>query len=109
MFVFFLQEEDGLRDLTGTGVQTCALPICFAVHISHVQAAIRRIGKLYRTKPVIGAGDKFTLLFTLGSAGNRLHPVIVQTLAMNQIAPCISNESVSEEIQIGRASCRERV
>src|SRR2546430_5816676 len=27
MFVFF-QAEDGIRDLTVTGVQTCALPIC---------------------------------------------------------------------------------
>src|SRR5205085_4948440 len=24
---FFFQEEDGIRDLTATGVQTCALPI----------------------------------------------------------------------------------
>src|SRR5688572_33441776 len=28
MFVFFFQAEDGIRDLTVTGVQTCALPIC---------------------------------------------------------------------------------
>src|SRR5438270_9750116 len=26
-FVFFFQAEDGIRDLTMTGVQTCALPI----------------------------------------------------------------------------------
>src|SRR2546430_3617828 len=26
---FFFQAEDGIRDLTVTGVQTCALPICF--------------------------------------------------------------------------------
>src|SRR3989475_6325315 len=28
MFFFFFQAEDGIRDLTVTGVQTCALPIC---------------------------------------------------------------------------------
>src|SRR5688572_33209137 len=28
---FFFQAEDGIRDLTVTGVQTCALPICVAV------------------------------------------------------------------------------
>src|SRR2546430_11053858 len=28
--VFFFQAEDGIRDLTVTGVQTCALPICRA-------------------------------------------------------------------------------
>src|SRR2546430_17118753 len=27
--VFFFQAEDGIRDLTVTGVQTCALPISF--------------------------------------------------------------------------------
>ena len=25
--VFFFQAEDGIRDVAGTGVQTCALPI----------------------------------------------------------------------------------
>src|SRR2546427_4912474 len=29
-FVFFFQAEDGIRDLTVTGVQTCALPIPIA-------------------------------------------------------------------------------
>src|SRR5205085_7426277 len=28
-FFFFFQAEDGIRDLTVTGVQTCALPICW--------------------------------------------------------------------------------
>src|SRR2546430_8249951 len=28
LFFFFFQAEDGIRDLTETGVQTCALPIC---------------------------------------------------------------------------------
>src|SRR2546427_4577519 len=28
-FFFFFQAEDGIRDLTVTGVQTCALPIWF--------------------------------------------------------------------------------
>src|SRR2546427_8706258 len=30
-FFFFFQAEDGIRDLTVTGVQTCALPI-YGVH-----------------------------------------------------------------------------
>src|SRR2546421_3681359 len=28
-FFFFFQAEDGIRDLIVTGVQTCALPICW--------------------------------------------------------------------------------
>src|SRR5207245_4645566 len=31
-FVFFFQAEDGIRDATVTGVQTCALPICILTH-----------------------------------------------------------------------------
>src|SRR5256886_13408491 len=30
VFLFFFQAEDGIRDLTVTGVQTCALPISYA-------------------------------------------------------------------------------
>src|SRR2546430_10178903 len=30
-FFFFFQAEDGIRDLTVTGVQTCALPILLAL------------------------------------------------------------------------------
>src|SRR6516164_10698110 len=32
MFVFFFQAEDGIRDGTVTGVQTCALPICLLMY-----------------------------------------------------------------------------
>src|SRR5438270_14045332 len=33
-FFFFFQAEDGIRDLTVTGVQTCALPIsCWDYHL----------------------------------------------------------------------------
>ena len=28
---FFFQAEDGIRDTSVTGVQTCALPICAAI------------------------------------------------------------------------------
>src|SRR2546427_9998362 len=31
LFFFFFQAEDGIRDLTVTGVQTCALPILLEV------------------------------------------------------------------------------
>src|SRR3972149_1817518 len=34
--VGFFQAEDGIRDLTVTGVQTCALPICIIVNSGHI-------------------------------------------------------------------------
>src|SRR5207245_6253807 len=35
---FFFQAEDGIRDATVTGVQTCALPICHLAIVDHVVA-----------------------------------------------------------------------
>src|SRR5256886_8961072 len=54
LFVFFFQAEDGIRDLTVTGVQTCALPISLpkrsvidliAYFISDIEEALDK-GKL---------------------------------------------------------------
>src|SRR5256886_5009292 len=39
-FVFFFQAEDGIRDLTVTGVQTCALPISGGIPLVPTQASI---------------------------------------------------------------------
>src|SRR2546430_3027916 len=49
-FFFFFQAEDGIRDLTVTGVQTCALPIFFHWHLSENQgfrAESRKFPKLH--------------------------------------------------------------
>src|SRR2546430_11777167 len=45
-FVFFFQAEDGIRDLTVTGVQTCALPIFFAAPDAVPRAeGLRQLGE----------------------------------------------------------------
>src|SRR5256886_13688344 len=41
--VFFFQAEDGIRDLTVTGVQTCALPIYAA--LAHLVVARPRVDR----------------------------------------------------------------
>src|SRR2546430_6401354 len=41
VFFFFFQAEDGIRDLTVTGVQTCALPISFALGFGWAAARSR--------------------------------------------------------------------
>src|SRR5207248_5194134 len=38
---FFCQAEDGIRDRTVTGVQTCALPIISLVHVQSVGSDVR--------------------------------------------------------------------
>src|SRR2546427_7394877 len=50
LFFFFFQAEDGIRDLTVTGVQTCALPICAA---GRAERARRPQGG----RPCLRAGD----------------------------------------------------
>src|SRR6266481_9309518 len=44
-FIFFFQAEDGIRDGTVTGVQTCALPICRS-RWRTVRKAIGRLDRL---------------------------------------------------------------
>src|SRR5438309_12112729 len=38
---FFFQAEDGIRDGTVTGVQTCALPIYPAIHRGHIVGRVQ--------------------------------------------------------------------
>src|SRR2546430_6114691 len=49
--VFFFQAEDGIRDLTVTGVQTCALPICN-------RTALRGSGRALTTSPERARGAR---------------------------------------------------
>src|SRR5689334_23622226 len=44
---FFFQAEDGIRDGTVTGVQTCALPIYFATTIAPGMRDVLLTGKVY--------------------------------------------------------------
>src|SRR2546430_7683549 len=65
LFFFFFQAEDGIRDLTVTGVQTCALPISEA-------AAVRTTACTSRTSAqrAIKAGRRATMPFQMPRAGS---------------------------------------
>src|SRR2546430_10060407 len=88
--IFFFQAEDGIRDLTVTGVQTCALPIYHLDphHQLVVLSLFRELARKGRTvittlhDPTLAArfADRALLLFGDG-----------------------------RWTEIGRASCRERV
>src|SRR5215470_5655354 len=45
-FFFFFQAEDGIRDATVTGVQTCALPICRRPGVAGATARVAATGDL---------------------------------------------------------------
>src|SRR2546430_3807289 len=52
--LFFFQAEDGIRDLTVTGVQTCALPICRLLRHAVGDGSARGLDQLRR----LGAGQR---------------------------------------------------
>src|SRR2546430_10643558 len=55
---FFFQAEDGIRDLTVTGVQTCALPISFGGYASFWRA--NRLMRLMRLPRWVAAAAQAT-------------------------------------------------
>src|SRR5438270_2941617 len=64
---FFFQAEDGIRDLTVTGVQTCALPI-FDLHARAWQEAFAHFGKQIPYERV---------RYQIGKGGDQLMPVFL--------------------------------
>src|SRR5438874_1465767 len=94
------QAEDGIRDLYVTGVQTCALPICVLGGISTGQDITVAIA----VKPTSSIRSP---RHSIDLDGN---PVIVETFGRHD--PCVGIRAtpIAEAmLEIGRASCRERV
>src|SRR5690348_17902975 len=56
-FFFFFQAEDGIRDGRVTGVQTCALPICFRHDARHFKQHFKQFdAKEQNPSPLRGGG-----------------------------------------------------
>src|SRR2546429_8815991 len=55
-YFFFFQAEDGIRDVAVTGVQTCALPISYALLTSTYDIKGKGEGKKTAGKVIGGAG-----------------------------------------------------
>src|SRR2546430_9289500 len=90
----FFQAEDGIRYLTVTGVQTCALPICLdpAYHEKQKTDRAWKIRYHYCHK-----NPKWNASILFGEPG--WEPAVIQ----------MQPSSWRSMHQIGRASCRERV
>src|SRR2546427_13044811 len=57
LFFFFFQAEDGIRDLTVTGVQTCALPISGGASLGPRGRATAAAIDLALHPPAVGRAD----------------------------------------------------
>src|SRR2546430_8309503 len=94
-FLFFFQAEDGIRDLTVTGVQTCALPIYR--------------GSRPPTTPRSGQRGRESTLTTPPSIAKSSAPRTRCSISCAQ--PCTSfkdsNRARSEERRVGK-ECRSR-
>src|SRR5688572_32583467 len=83
-FFFFFQAEDGIRDLTVTGVQTCALPIF----------VFGAVGTIYLT--------------VTPRLEERLQEQKLDRLQADARTNVDGRTGFAEGYEIGRASCRER-
>src|SRR5688572_30866104 len=88
---FFFQAEDGIRDLTVTGVQTCALPILS-------RRDVERYADLGALRAVANGGR-------IGTIAQRE----TERVDENGLARAGFAGHDVEPVEIGRASCRERV
>src|SRR5437763_3493317 len=62
---FFFQAEDGIRDTSVTGVQTCALPICqFEIDPAVVKLVPADTAQKYQIVPLSRAGATLTIAMT---------------------------------------------
>src|SRR5207248_8852520 len=94
----FFQAEDGIRDRTVTGVQTCALPIS--------GVSRRRAGRIDGIHPAF---------LVLGGTTALVHQVLDGSAASGRdvaraalMSPSATSAAL-RVLEIGRASCRERV
>src|SRR5260370_3179858 len=89
---FFFQAEDGIRDSSVTGVQTCALPISQPFLVDQLGDE-ERLRHLALTPRTLGLARQGVVIVDFGLAELIWLPGGIQPAAL----------------KIGRASCRERV
>src|SRR5205085_9281520 len=97
---FFFQAEDGIRDVTVTGVQTCALPICVG-SLEPSTLAAADLDSAFREKPAV---HRFP-----GSMARRVHDLAahIQSNYDGHAERVWTESARSEERRVGK-ECRAR-
>src|SRR5437762_5473151 len=86
-FFFFFQAEDGIRDTSVTGVQTCALPISLGETAHRGLHREAMLAQAVALRVLAQQGEGFLAVHRRDAITERPAPVVAE---------------------IGRASCRER-
>src|SRR5256885_4644187 len=93
VYFFFFQAEGGIRDYKVTGVQTCALPISLDF--------LYLLNREFPRDPEV----LYVSVHTYSDLSTRA----AQQLATTAPNSAQAHELNAESLEIGRASCRERV
>src|SRR6266404_6763732 len=110
---FFFQAEDGIRDKLVTGVQTCALPICFPEIMFNLFPGMgaysfleRKVGKR-PTENLITSGKIYSADDML--AMGEVDVVVDQGRGEAEIAGFIRSRGRSRNAMVGISAARRRV
>src|ERR1043166_533780 len=80
----------------------------FAIHVNDVECAIRRVGKLHRTKPGIAGSGKFDFFLVGRPLRLQTHAIRNQDFAMDEVPAGISDKCVVEELSRIRVAAVNR-
>src|SRR5256884_2683424 len=102
---FFFQAEDGIRDVAVTGVQTCALPICFSVMNRVAALRSAAVGNTWAVVLIVGVADReFAIERMIDSEEPRPHMDLV--VVVRSPAKTVHGQSIP--IRIGDQGSHER-
>src|SRR6266481_8260585 len=100
LFFFFFQAEDGIRDGTVTGVQTCALPIsCWTIQQAPFSATPSSAGRTQKSTSCRSCGSDTDARSTLAFATPGTSETTLRAAAYSGIARSASSSGPSTSTQ----------
>src|SRR2546430_16465263 len=108
-YFFFFQAEDGIRDLTVTGVQTCALPILRRLRALAPTHGLDLHGSVRSASLRVLVGCRWSGYRKRKLARALLIATKLDAYRRRAPSPIAERYFEAARRQIGRASCRERV